>query len=43
MSVPSLPPWLGVRTAPQTIFDVGVAKGTPWLYDAFPDAYFVLV
>jgi FkbM family methyltransferase len=39
----TLPPWLGTRTAPQTIFDVGVAKGTQWLYDAFPDAYFVLV
>jgi FkbM family methyltransferase len=43
MSVVTLPPWLGSRTAPHTIFDVGVASGTPWLYDAFPNAYFVLV
>lgn len=29
--------------APATIIDVGVADGTPWLYDAFPEAYLVLV
>ena len=28
---------------PKTIFDVGVAKGTPWLYAAFPDSYYFLV
>lgn len=27
---------------PRTIFDVGVANGTPWLYKAFQDAYFYL-
>jgi FkbM family methyltransferase len=29
--------------APATLIDVGVAGGTPQLYDAFPDAYLVLV
>jgi FkbM family methyltransferase len=29
--------------APATVVDVGVARGTPNLYDAFPDAYLVLV
>lgn len=28
---------------PATIFDVGVHRGTPPLYAAFPDAYYVLV
>jgi len=28
--------------APRTVVDVGVAYGTPPLYDAFPDAYFFL-
>jgi FkbM family methyltransferase len=28
---------------PATLIDVGVARGTPNLYDAFPDAHFVLV
>lgn len=28
---------------PRTVIDVGVAKGTPPLYEAFPEAYFVLV
>ena len=28
---------------PQTVFDIGVAQGTPWLYDAFPDAFYYLV
>lgn len=27
---------------PRTVIDVGVAHGTPPLYDAFPDAYFFL-
>jgi FkbM family methyltransferase len=27
---------------PKTVFDVGVGYGTRWLYDAFPDAKFVL-
>jgi FkbM family methyltransferase len=27
---------------PQTVIDAGVANGTPWLYEAFPDAYFYL-
>jgi hypothetical protein len=27
---------------PKTIFDVGVADGTPWLYDTFPQAHFFL-
>jgi FkbM family methyltransferase len=29
--------------APRTVFDIGVAEGTPWLYDAFPDALYYLV
>ena len=29
--------------APGTVIDVGVAFGTPWLHDAFPDAHLVLV
>jgi FkbM family methyltransferase len=28
--------------SPRTVFDVGVGHGTPWLYDAFPDAKLVL-
>ncbi len=28
---------------PKTVIDIGVADGTPWLYEAFPDAYFVLI
>lgn len=28
--------------APKTVFDVGVGRGTPWLYEAFPDARHVL-
>lgn len=27
---------------PKTVFDVGVGNGTPWLYDAFPEAKLVL-
>jgi FkbM family methyltransferase len=29
--------------APATVIDVGVARGTPNLYDAFPDAHLVLI
>jgi FkbM family methyltransferase len=29
--------------APKTVIDVGVARGTPNLYDAFPEAHFVLI
>jgi len=28
---------------PRTIFDIGVAAGTPWLYDAYPEAKYFLV
>ncbi len=28
---------------PRTVFDIGVAEGTPWLYQAFPNAHFVLI
>lgn len=28
--------------APRTVFDVGVGTGTPWLYEAFPNAKLVL-
>lgn len=28
---------------PQTVFDIGVGEGTPWLYEAFPESRFVLV
>jgi FkbM family methyltransferase len=28
--------------APRTVFDVGVGRGTPWLYEAFGDAKLVL-
>ena len=27
----------------KTVFDVGVANGTPWLYSAYPNAYFYLI
>lgn len=30
----------GIR--PRTVFDIGVGRGTPWLYDAFPSAKLVL-
>lgn len=29
--------------SPRTVFDVGVGRGTPWLYSAFPDAHHVLI
>jgi len=32
----------GAGLAPRTVFDVGVGRGTPWLYAAFPDARHVL-
>ena len=32
-----------VGVLPQTVFDVGVGNGTAWLYDAFPEAHFVLI
>jgi FkbM family methyltransferase len=28
--------------APKTVFDIGVGRGTPWLYDAFPNSKLVL-
>lgn len=28
---------------PRTIIDIGVAYGTPWLYDSFPESYFILI
>jgi len=28
---------------PGTVFDIGVGNGTPWLYEAFPKAHFVLI
>ena len=28
---------------PRAVFDIGVGRGTPWLYEAFPDAAFTLV
>lgn len=28
---------------PRTVFDIGVGHGTPWLYEAFPEARFVLI
>lgn len=28
---------------PRTVFDIGVGTGTSWLYDAFPQAHFVLI
>jgi hypothetical protein len=28
---------------PETIIDVGVARGTIDIYDAYPDAYYVLI
>src|SRR5687767_1502759 len=31
----------GIR--PATVFDIGVAFGTPWLYEGFPQATLVLV
>jgi FkbM family methyltransferase len=38
---PAKPGELGDR--PRTIVDVGVAKGTPQLYDSFPDSFHVLI
>lgn len=33
----------GNGLTPKSVFDIGVAEGTPWLYDAFPAAKFFLV
>jgi FkbM family methyltransferase len=33
----------GYGFRPDTVFDVGVADGTPWLYNSFPEVRFVLV
>lgn len=33
----------GYALAPDVVFDVGVHDGTPWLYDSFPQARFVLI
>ena len=33
----------GAGLRPRTIFDVGVAFGTPWLYDAYPEAKYFLI
>ena len=33
----------GAGLRPRTIFDVGVAAGTPWLYDAYPEAKYFLI
>jgi FkbM family methyltransferase len=47
---PCVPSWQRFFTVlransltPQTVFDIGVAQGTPWLYGAFPDAFYYLV
>lgn len=31
------------KLAPKTVIDIGVADGTPWLYEAFPNAKYHLV
>lgn len=33
----------GLGFNPKTVIDVGVASGTPELYKAFPDAYYILI
>jgi FkbM family methyltransferase len=33
----------GAGLRPRTIFDVGVAHGTPWLYEAYPEAKYFLI
>jgi FkbM family methyltransferase len=33
----------GAGLRPRTIFDVGVATGTPWLYDSYPEAKYFLI
>lgn len=33
----------GLDLEPDVVVDVGVWQGTPWLYEAWPDAHFVLV
>ena len=37
------PEFLTQLAAPATLFDVGVANGTPFLYRAFPKSYLVLI
>lgn len=37
------PSYLSRLCQPKVVFDVGVGSGTPSLYRAFPDAYFVLI
>lgn len=32
-----------IDNSPQSIIDVGVGRGTPFLYEAFPDAYYLFV
>ncbi|MBX7435576.1 FkbM family methyltransferase [Mycobacterium sp. Y57] len=31
------------KIAPRTVFDIGVAEGTPWLYHAYPNAHYHLI
>jgi hypothetical protein len=33
----------GIDYQPEIVIDVGVRKGTPWLYESFPDAFYILV
>jgi FkbM family methyltransferase len=33
----------GAGLRPRTIFDVGVATGTPWLYETYPEAKYFLI
>lgn len=35
--------FLSLKTRPDTIIDVGVSRGTPWLYRSFPSTRFLLV
>jgi FkbM family methyltransferase len=32
-----------IAAAPGTVFDIGVGRGTPWLYDGFPQSKLVLI
>jgi 16S rRNA G527 N7-methylase RsmG len=36
-------PYLSRICQPKTVIDVGVGRGTPWLYQAYPTAKFILV
>ena len=31
------------KLAPKTVIDVGVAEGTPWIYEAYPSSKFILI